>query len=87
MPYILNHQPVSNLDKVIEFEYEGMRMVRKLVVTVREFGEEISVASPVGFRLANAKVDEVFTVTRPDPDGYSVGKVLVISESVPQVKA
>ena len=82
MTYILGNQPVSNLGKVIEFEYEGAHMVRKLVVTVRVFDQEISVASPVGFRLANAKVDDVFTVTRPDPDGYSVGKVLAIS--VPQ---
>ena len=87
MPYILGNQPASNLDKVIEFEYQGEHMVRKLVVTVREFGKEISVASPVGFRLANAKVDEVFIVMRPDPDGYLVGKVLSITNSVAQAVA
>jgi len=82
--FILKHEPVANLDKFIEFELEGTRMVRRLVVTVKQFGREISIASPVGLKLANAKPGDQFTITRPDPDGYSVGKVLSIADSVAQ---
>jgi transcription elongation GreA/GreB family factor len=91
--FILKHEPVANLDKVITFELEGTRMVRRLVVTVKQFGAEISIASPVGMKLANAKPGDPFTipskgtVTRPDPDGYSVGKVLSIADSVAQAAA
>jgi len=80
--FILKHKPAANLDKVITFELEGTRMVRRLVVTVKQFGAEISIASPVGMKLANAKPGDPFTITRPDPDGYSVGKVLSIADSV-----
>ena len=85
--FILKHEPVVNLDKVITFELEGTRMVRRLVVTVKQFGAEISIASPVGMKLANAKPGDPFTITRPDPDGYSVGKVLSIADSVAQAAA
>jgi len=79
--FILKHEPAANLDKVITFELEGTRMIRRLVVTVKQFGAEISVASPVGMKLANAKPGDPFTITRPD--GYSVGKVLSIADSLP----
>jgi transcription elongation GreA/GreB family factor len=82
--FILKHEPVANLDKFIEFELEGTRMIRRLVVTIKQFGHEISIASPVGLKLANAKPGDEFTITRPDPDGYSVGKVLSIADSVAQ---
>ena len=85
--FSLKREPVANLDKVIEFELEGTRMVRRLVVTVSVFGQEISIASPVGRKLANAKPGDQFTITRPDPDGYSVGKVLSIADSVAQAAA
>jgi transcription elongation GreA/GreB family factor len=85
--FILKHEPVANLDKFIEFELEGTRMVRRLVVTVKQFGAEISIASPVGMKLANAKPGDPFTITRPDPDGYLVGKVLSICDSVAQAGA
>lgn len=80
--YMLNHQPVTNLDKVIEFELDGMWMRRRLVPVVRQIGEEISIASPVGFTLANAQPGQEFVITRPDPNEYSIVKVLSIAESV-----
>ena len=85
--FILKHEPAANLDKVITFELEGTRMVRRLVVTVKQFGAEISIASPVGMKLANAQQGEQFTIIRRDPDGYSVGKVLSIADSVAQAAA
>jgi transcription elongation GreA/GreB family factor len=56
-------------------------------MTVKQFGHEISIASPVGMKLANAKSGDQFTITRPDSDGYSVGKVLSIADSVAQAAA
>ncbi len=79
MAYILKRMPVTNLDRVIEFELGGEKFVRRLVMTVHEIGEEISVASPVGLHLANAKPGAVFQINVANE--CSVGKVLSVSGS------
>ena len=86
MAYIRKSQPVTNLGKRIEFELCEVRLVRCLVMTVHAIGEEVSVASPVGAQLANAKPGDVLQVHQMD-DGYLFGKVLSITDSVAPVAA
>jgi len=83
MRYILNHEPVLNLDKVIVFELDGQRLVRRLVMTIHAV-DEISPASPVGYRLANARPGATFEIPQPDPDPCVVVKVLDILDSLAQ---
>lgn len=85
--YITHRGPVTNMDKVIRFELDGTEVVRQLVPVVRQVGQEISIASPVGMRLANANPGQEFVIPRPGTDEFSVVKVLSIEESVAQVGA
>ena len=87
MSMILSRQTVTNLGKVIEFELDGARLVRRLVQTVQRIGEEISIASPTGTKLVNAQPGQEFQISVKGTDGYLVGKVLTIVDSVPQAAA
>lgn len=78
--YLLNQQPVTNLFKIIAFELDGLQITRRLVPMVRQVGQEISIASSVGFRLANATPGQEFTIARPDGES-SVVKVLAVTET------
>lgn len=83
--YVLRGKPVVNLGALIEFVVDGVQLRRRLVITVTKIGEEISVASPVGGRLANAKAGDQFVIPmkEPEPDVIvSVVKVLNIESSV-----
>jgi transcription elongation GreA/GreB family factor len=84
---ILSRQPVANLGKVIAFELDGAQLVRRLVMTVRAIGEEISVASPTGTKLVNAQPGQEFHISVKGTDDYLVVKVLTITESLPQAAA
>lgn len=79
MAYILNRKPIMNLGKLIEFELDREKFKRMLVVTVRAIGAEISVASPVGAQLANAKPGDRIEIHRPG-DECLLGKVLSIQD-------
>ena len=79
--YLLSQQPMTNLFKVIVFEVDGLQMMRRLVPVVHQVGQEISIGSPVGFKLANAEPGQEFTIARPGGE-HSVVKVLSIAESV-----
>ena len=71
MAILSRGKPIENLWKRIEFVVDGERLCRRLVVTTNsKAADEISVASPVGVRLANAKPGEQFVIPRiaPDPD-------------------
>lgn len=81
MAYILKRQPVRNLGRVIRFALDGEEMVRQLVMTAHDIAHEISVASPVGMRLANAEQDKEFIVPLPG-DEFIVVKVLAIQDSL-----
>lgn len=87
MSMIVSRQPVANLGKVIAFELDGAQLVRRLVMTVRAIGEEISVASPTGTKLVNALPGQEFQVSVKGTDDYLVVKVLTIAESLPQAAA
>lgn len=83
MSYILNRQSVANLGALIEFVVDGVQLKRCLVITAAKM-DEISIASPVGVRLANAKAGEQFVIPmkEPEPDVIvSVVKVLAASAS------
>jgi transcription elongation GreA/GreB family factor len=84
---ILSRQPVANLGKVLVFDLDGARLVRRLVRTVRAIGEEISVASPTGAKLANAQPGQEFHISVKGTDDYLVVKVLTIADSIPQAAA
>jgi len=62
---ILNHQTVTNLDKLIRFTLNGQEMVRRLVITAFK-PEEISLAAPVGWKLANAQPGATFEIPVED---------------------
>ena len=82
MPYILSCQSITNLDKVIVFELDGERLIRRLVRTAIRLHEEISVSSPTGSKLANAQPGQKFEVSVKGTDSYLVGKVLEIKDSL-----
>ncbi len=75
--YILNRQPVANLNKVIEFDLEGTRMKRTLVM-IAMHPDEISVASPVGNQLANAKPGQALSITVKGEERCLLGSVLAV---------
>jgi len=84
MAILLRGKPIENLWKQIEFVADGVQLQRRLVVTVTT-KDEISIASPVGMRLANATPGEQFVIPMkaPDPDVIvSVVKVLSGESSV-----
>jgi len=87
MDYILNRRPVTNLGKVIMFELGRDRLTRKLVITAQDTHVEISVASPVGTQLANAKPGDRLEIAVKGEEGYLFGKVLSIVDSVAQAAA
>jgi transcription elongation GreA/GreB family factor len=68
MVYIKDRKPVENLDRVIRFTVDGEELVRKLVITSHDIANEISVASPVGTRLACAEAGNQYTIPLP-PSG------------------
>lgn len=87
MSMILSRQTGTNLGKVIAFELDGARLVRRLVQTVHHIGEEISIASPTGTKLVNALPGQEFQISVKGTDDYLVVKVLTIAESLPQAAA
>jgi transcription elongation GreA/GreB family factor len=87
MSMTVSRQPVTNLGKVIAFELDGARLVRRLVMTVRAIGEEISIASPTGAKLANAQSGQEFQVSVKGTEDFLVVKVLTIADSIPQAAA
>ncbi len=69
--FLFKGKPAENLGKLIEFVVDGERLCRRLVVTANtKAANEISIASPVGTRLANAQVGQQFIIPSiaPDPD-------------------
>ena len=69
--FLFKGKPAANLDRWIEFMVDGEKLTRRLVMTAStKANDEISIASPVGTRLANARPGEQFVITRvaPDPD-------------------
>ena len=71
MAFLFKGKPAANLDRRIEFELDNEKLVRLLVVTAStKATDEISIASPVGTRLANAQVGQQFIIpsVAPDPD-------------------
>ena len=84
MAILLRGKPIENLWAQIEFVVDGVKLQRRLVITVTKIGKEISVASPVGGRLANAKPGDQFVIQMkaPEPDVVvSVVKVLPVGIS------
>jgi len=83
MAILLRGKPIENLWAQIEFIADGVQLQRRLVVTVAK-KDEISIASPVGGRLANAKPGDQFVIPMkaPEPDVVvSVVKVLPVGIS------
>ena len=74
-------KPVKNMDRVIRFMLDGDEMVKRMVLTVNDRVHEISVASPVGSRLANAEPDNEFVIPIAGPVTIRV-KVLSIAAPV-----
>ncbi len=71
MAFLFKGKPATNLDRRIEFMVDGEKLCRRLVMTANtKASDEISIASPVGTRLANAKVGQQFIIpsVAPDPD-------------------
>lgn len=71
MAFLFKGKTAANLDRQIEFMLDGETLLRRLVVTKNlKAADEISIASPVGTRLANARPGEQFVIPSkpPDPD-------------------
>lgn len=86
MMYIRNGKPIANLDRTIRFTLDGEEPTRRLVLTAQDRDAEISVASPVGARLACAEIEKDILIPLPD-EQFSVVKVLAITDSVIPVGA
>jgi transcription elongation GreA/GreB family factor len=86
MNYIRNGKTARNLDRTIRFTLDGEELTRRLVLTAHDLAEEISVASPVGVRLANAEAEKEFIIPLPE-EQFIVVKVLEVVDSVTPVVA
>ena len=76
---VLHRQPImTNIDKVIQFMLGDQILERRLVLTAFE-PTEISMASPVGHSLGEAKPGDIFKVSTLE--GYLVVKVLAVGVS------
>lgn len=75
--FIVNRKNVTNLDRMIEFELDGARLTRRLVLTAT-CPTEVSIASPVGAQLANAQPGDPLQITLKGEEGYLFGKVLSV---------